>query len=111
MNVYILQGSIPHNDKFLYVGLTSDLDNGLSSHFSGGSATTSKMGQLKLRHVWNVPDYISASKLKRYLHRKPDKDLAYIVLKHRLWNEDLARVVSKLPTSDFEIQQASRHAN
>ena len=93
----------------LYVGMTADIEHRLNSHLSGNSTTTSKMGHLKLRHIWEAPDFISASKLKRYLLKKTDKDIAFFVLKHQNWNPTIESILMKIPTTEYEerLGQAS----
>jgi putative endonuclease len=62
VTVYVLQG----NNK-RYVGITNSLDRRLSEHRSGSTKGGQIIGQFRLLHTEEFPDYTSARKREKFL--------------------------------------------
>jgi putative endonuclease len=60
--VYVLQGK---NKR--YVGITNNLSRRLAEHKSGHTKSAQVIGQFKLLHTEEFPDYKSARKKEKYL--------------------------------------------
>jgi putative endonuclease len=62
VTVYVLQGKTKR-----YVGITNNLARRLAEHKSGNTKVIQVIGQFKLLHIENFPDYISARKREKFL--------------------------------------------
>jgi putative endonuclease len=60
--VYVLQGKSKR-----YVGITNNLSRRLAEHKSGHTKSAQVIGQFKLLHTEEFPDYKSARKREKYL--------------------------------------------
>jgi len=61
VTVYVLQG---RNKR--YVGITNNLDRRLAEHRSGNTKGGQIIGQFRLLHAEELPDYTSARKREKF---------------------------------------------
>ena len=70
VTVYVLQGK-----KKRYVGITNNLDRRLAEHMSGSTKGGQIIGQFRLLHTEEFPDYTSARKREKFFKSGQGREL------------------------------------
>lgn len=102
MYTYVISNSLGK----LYVGITKDIDKRLKQHRAGKCKETSKTCKnWNYIHIWEMPNYLLASHLERWMHRLPESQILDIILDFPVFCKALHRELLKISPTDFEINK------
>ena len=59
-------------------------------------------------HHWEMPNYLLASHLERFLHRLPDSQILDVILDWPVFCKTMHRELLRIPPTDYEINKIKK---